>query len=557
MKGPHCIAISGIDGSGKTTLANWLVVYLRNRGYKSRYVWIKSKHTFAYVLSLVLTAFGWRQTLRNPNGVAVTRFTLPESILVKKIWPFIEFVSVLPLVIFKVKIPLRLGYRIILDRYTIDTITSISIGTKNKEFADSFLGKILLRLMPKEYALILLDVDIKTILKRRSDVEYSYEEIAEAINLYKKLSEKIGGISFRTDELSVSQAKNKILEVLFVEKKIPITKMSHKKLLDFSIAIPTINRVDKLKNLLESILCQQAMPREVYVIDQSNNKLTFELVGEMEQKFADKKVNLKYLHIKEKSSSKARNVGIENSTGEIVFFVDDDVVLPKEYTKSILKIYESHTDALGAQGLILDPLSEINPNSLFDNLENSLKRTFFLSNYRKNTWKIMPSVNDVFPYPLTAVISIPRMQGCCSYRRDILDLYKYDENLRGWAFLEDMDISYRIFQSYLGSLYATPDARILHEEHAHMSGSIKEEAYKKIVNRVYVFFKLIEKSPRTYLIFCWSIFGLLLTTTIGTIGGRRKHRNKWLSIYLIKASFYALRHLREIKQLDLKFLSRV
>jgi GT2 family glycosyltransferase len=555
MKNPRCIAISGIDGSGKTTLAYWLVKYLRSKGYRAKYVWIKSKHTFAYLISQILEPLGWQQTFRNPNGIIVSRFELYDSRFARKAWPTIEFLSVLPLIIFKVQLPLLLGYRIVLDRYMIDTVTSIALSTKNMKFADSFLGRLLLKMMPKGCASILLDIDLSMVLERRPDIEYSYDEIRNAIGLYRTLTRKMKSVSLDTDTLTVEQTKKRVLELLFVTELMPKVPIERTITLDFSIVIPTVNRAMKLKALLESILGQEFLPKEITIMDQSDNRLTFNIVNEMKQSFLDRKILLRYFHINQKSSSKARNLGIDHSTAEIVFFIDDDVILSTDYTKNILKVYEGFSDAVGVQGIILNPEPSGNLTSIAGRLENQLKKVFFLSHYQENTWTIMPSINDAFSFPLTTVASTQRMQGCCSFRRKLLDIFRYDENLEGWSFLEDFDLSYRIYKSNIGSLYITPEAKIIHKEHIHMSYSLKNESYKKIVNRTYMFFKLIKQTPRNCAIFCWSILGFLLTTTLGTILGRKKEKNRWIPIYLIEAAFYSLRHLKEIRQLNLSFLS--
>jgi len=556
MKNPRCIVISGIDGSGKTTLVSWLVKYLRSKGYRAKYVWIKSKHTFAYLISQILEPLGWQRTFRNPNGIIISRFELYDSRFARKVWPTIEFLSALPLIIFKVKLPLLLGYRIVLDRYMIDTITSIALSTKNMKFADSFLGRLLLKMMPKGSASILLDIDLSTVLERRPDIEYSYDEIRNAIGLYRTLTRKMKSVSLDTDTLAVEQTKKRVLELFFVTELMPKVPIERAIILDFSMVIPTVNRAMKLKALLESILGQEILPKEIIMVDQSDNRLTFNMVNEMKQSFLDRKILLRCFHINQKSSSKARNLGIDHSTAEIVFVIDDDVILSTDYTKSILKVYESFSDAVGVQGIILNPEPSWNLTSA-GRLENQLKKAFFLSHYQENTWKIMPSINDIFPFPLTTVVSTQRMQGCCSFRRKLLDIFRYDENLEGWSFLEDFDLSYRIYKSKIGSLYITPEAKITHKEHIHMSYSLKNESYKKIVNRTYMFFKLIEQTPRNGAIFCWSIFGFWVTTTLGTILGRKKEKNRWVPIYLIQATLYSLKHLREIKQLNLNFLSNI
>lgn len=554
MKSRRCFAITGLDGSGKTTLANWLVEYLRSKGYRCRYVWIRSLHTFAYLTSCILTPLGWHRTFRNPNGIVISRFEVHEGTFARKIWPVIEFVSVLPWIILKTRLLLFLGYVIVLDRCTIDTTISISLRARNMNFADSSLGKILLKMMPKNCTVIFLDADFFTVLKRKPDIHNTSDEIKNWITLYRVLARNMNAFCLNTTILTVEQTRQKVLDLLFAEAmpKIPVKRGM---LLDFSIVIPTVNRAMKLKVLLESILGQEFLPKEIIIVDQSDNRLTFNIVNEMKQSFLDRKILLRYFHINQKSISKARNLGIDHSTAEIVFFIDDDVILSTDYTKNILKVYESRPDAVGVQGLIIYPKLSFNFKSLTSRLENQFRRAFFLSHYQENRWTVMPSINDVFPFPLTTITHTQRLQGCCSYKRKIFNSFRCDENLEGWSFLEDFDVSYRIYKSKVGSLYITPEAKIIHKEYAHMSSSLKVESYKKIVNRTYMFFKLIEKSPRNYAIFCWSIFGFLLTTIIGAMLGRHKEKTKWVPIYLIGATLCTVKHLKDIRQLNLKFLS--
>lgn len=273
----------------------------------------------------------------------------------------------------------------------------------------------------------------------------------------------------------------------------------------------------------------------------------------MKPEFSNKNISFKYVHTNEKNSARARNLGAEYSNAKIVFLIDDDVTIPEVYTKEILQVYKTIPDAIGVQGLIANR-GETEMRTLSNRLENHLRRAFFLSHYGGNSWNVMPSINDVVPFPLTRIIRMQRMQGCCSYKREVLSTFRFDEKLEGWSFLEDFELSYRVYKANIGSLYLTPNARIVHEEHMHMSGSAKVEACKKIVNRAYVFSKLFRFSLRNCLIFYWSIFGFQLTTIMGTILGRRKNKDKRMAIYLIEALFYMLKHYNEIKRQDLKGL---
>jgi glycosyltransferase involved in cell wall biosynthesis len=468
-------------------------------------------------------------------------------------WPIIEFISVLPLIILKVKLPLLLGYTLVSDRCTIDTTVSVALATRNMSFTNGFLGDLLLKMMPKERIIIFLDADSSTVLRRKPDVHNSIEEINDMMRLYRVMARKTRVHLINPALTTIRQVRDEIAGLLFKES-MPETTTIRGSALDFSIVVPTYNRALKLKTLLRSVLEQDALPKEVVIIDQNISRSTFDVASAVDREFLDKGIALKYLYLDKKSASRARNLGIDHSSGEVVFFIDDDIILLRGYIKNVLGVYESFPDALGVQGVMLNYKPTYDLESLLGRLENQLRRAFFLSYYRQNTWKVMPSINDVFPFPITALMPAERFQGCCSYKRGILDDFRFDENLEEWSLLEDLDLSYRIYKSKKGVLYVTPEARLIHEGETHMTSSLRSESYKKIVNRTYMFSKLMEQSPRNCAIFCWSILGFLLTTLLGAIiGGNRK--SKWGSIYLIEAVFSALKHLGEIRQLDLRFFN--
>ena len=210
MKCPHVIVITGIDGSGKTTIANLLVKHLRSKGCKTKYVWIKSLHTLAYLISRIFESQGWHRLVKNPNKIVVSRFELPRSKSAEKIWPTIEFISVLPWIILKVNLAIFFGFTIVADRYIIDTIVSIAMRTRNSFFVESFLGKLLLRMIPKETVILYLDADLRTVSKRRPDIEYTTDEIISQISLYRLLAEKMGAYFIDTTMSSIEDVEKRV-----------------------------------------------------------------------------------------------------------------------------------------------------------------------------------------------------------------------------------------------------------------------------------------------------------------------------------------------------------
>lgn len=218
MKRCRLFIITGIDGSGKTTLATILVRYFKSRGYRTRYVWIKSLHTLAFLIAGLFKFVGRYRRLQNPNNIAISRFEPSEYASVSRVWPFIEFISVLPWVILKVNLAKLLGFVVVTDRYLIDNIVSVSIRSKDLLFADSFLGRLLLRMIPNSAAIIHLDVDMDTVLRRRSDIEYTTEEIRHQITLYRQLAEKMKACTVNTTMLNIKETKAVIFDKLNLQQ---------------------------------------------------------------------------------------------------------------------------------------------------------------------------------------------------------------------------------------------------------------------------------------------------------------------------------------------------
>ena len=109
-----------------------------------------------------------------------------------------------------------------------------------------------------------------------------------------------------------------------------------------SIIIPTINRPHELlsclKSLFDSSKDNKDLILEILVIDQSKNFETKNLCSNFK---------VKYFHTEIKGLSKARNLGIKNSNGEYLLFLDDDIEVSKNYffeLHQMLSIY-SQADA--------------------------------------------------------------------------------------------------------------------------------------------------------------------------------------------------------------------
>ena len=106
----------------------------------------------------------------------------------------------------------------------------------------------------------------------------------------------------------------------------------------FSIIIPTFKRRKKLRRAIDSVIAQTIDNWEIIVIDNNSNDGTKELI----KSYKNKKIKF-YLINNEGNIAKSRNLGILESNGNYLAFLDsDDSWLPKKL-EECLKILNGKT----------------------------------------------------------------------------------------------------------------------------------------------------------------------------------------------------------------------
>lgn len=308
--------------------------------------------------------------------------------------------------------------------------------------------------------------------------------------------------------------------------------------MQISIIVPTYNRVKDLRECLDLILIQTYLPVEVIIVDNGDNEGTENLVKDKKEEFEKSNTFLKYIKNKrENSLTVARNMVVENSVGKIILFLDDDVVLDKNYSKEILKVYEEYPNALGVQGYISpDKVSKIG---------NLINKVFSLYYLEKDECKALSSVSLTYPYPLNKIVSCQWLSGANhSYRRQILEEFKYDEKLKKYSEGEDLEFSYRFFKKYPGSLYITPHAKLIHKTSP--EGRILGEKliFMRKIYGLYLFYKIFNQNIENKIIYMWSRVGKLILN-IGRSIFKISTAGLIENIYLIKAYMNCLRHLKK------------
>lgn len=320
-----------------------------------------------------------------------------------------------------------------------------------------------------------------------------------------------------------------------------------------SIIIPTLNRVDCLQRLLDSIFRQTLKPYEVIIVDQSDDELVYDFFKKIKEIFKLHKILFLYARQKIKSLAMAKNLGTHIASGEWLSFLDDDVVLDKNYYIKFCNYIKANTEALLLEGNI----TNVNPPSTFIGSVIELIQKIFLFDHHSNEeGYIYPSFFGNQPAGFKEVKKCEWVSGGNSFvYAPIAKKIKFDDNLIGYSFAEDKDFSYRVYKKHPGSLYALPDARLEHLESADGRMPHLKLYFMRTVYIYYFFFKNIKQTRLNKLLFIWSRVGLLLNYSIPRIKFLPALQFDFKLFKHIKSELFALKHLKELKKHKLEFFN--
>jgi len=208
------IAFFGPDGTGKSTHATLLVNHLQLHKNKVKKIWIRSPHTLAFLLSRFFVKIGFCRVVSNPFGKKTKLPAVHLNRLIRLFWSVTELASVMPVILFRVYVPLFQGYTVIAERYVVDTIVTVAYYTNDLGFLQSRTARILLSFVPKKTVFIHLDSDNSTIIKRRGRIVDSHDFIKFQRMGYKIMGNSVEALFVDTSNLSVEQTQKRILRWL-------------------------------------------------------------------------------------------------------------------------------------------------------------------------------------------------------------------------------------------------------------------------------------------------------------------------------------------------------
>lgn len=275
--------------------------------------------------------------------------------------------------------------------------------------------------------------------------------------------------------------------------------------LRITVVIATYRRPGPLRAALESLFRQQRLADETIIIDDSEDAQSQRVVDEFRH---DSRAGFVYeRRTGERGLTSARNRAIDLASGDVVVFLDDDVVLDSGYLDAIERFYVERPTARGVQGH-WGP-----PSTAASGFARWLSRGFCLFHYEDPGGRVLSSGNATYPLRPRQPLEVEWLSGCNqSYRRGVFDEFRFDEKLTRYGFGEDLDFSYRLWRRHPHSLFLTPSARLAHERSDKPRSATRTDAYLATAYRLYLFHKLGPATPIRRISFLWSKLGELLLT---------------------------------------------
>ncbi|MFH1610429.1 MAG: glycosyltransferase family 2 protein [Patescibacteria group bacterium] len=254
-----------------------------------------------------------------------------------------------------------------------------------------------------------------------------------------------------------------------------------------SVVIPTHNRKDCCKEVLLSFNNQSFKDFEIIIVDDGSKDCTGEMVKNLETSYP-----LHYVRQDNKGQGAARNTGIKNAQGEVIFFIDDDCV---PVDSELLNIHaQAHKNTNNNKAVFLG-LTLLHPSIKFTPFVR------YIDNYHLAYDKITDPSNVPPGCFYTDNVSVNK--------QFLVESGMFDEGFFPKAAYEDGELGYRLHKNGM-RMFFIPHAKVWHNNHitlksypndmwkrgywsVRLAEKVPELKYKSNINETKNIFKLILK----------------------------------------------------------------
>lgn len=265
-----------------------------------------------------------------------------------------------------------------------------------------------------------------------------------------------------------------------------------------SAVIPTKNRAGDLLNAVKSVIEQSRVPNELIIIDQSETDVSRNLIKALLSGNAG--IELRYVYDTNISGLvDAKRVAVNESGGDIICFLEDDVVLESSYIYETELLFLNSPKMMGCCGVTTN-LPPLNKNYVF--LFHLFHKGIF-HDQRVGVHGFSAKT------PAELIQSRYLSGGISSYRKEVFDRVFYDLK-NDFFMLEDIDFSSRAADCFGASHFCiNPNAKLAHYM-SPINRAVFEKKYTRKLREFIVFYKKNKYKPRAEFDLLLLLVGLLL-----------------------------------------------
>jgi len=329
----------------------------------------------------------------------------------------------------------------------------------------------------------------------------------------------------------------------------------------YSIVMPVYKRSKIIRRCIESIENQILKPIEVIIVDNNSEIIETNKLKELIKETIKRKIlEIHYIKSPKNSGAIARNLGAYRSRGDIVAFLDSDVILDKNYYSILLKYFKEKKDLIAIQGVdraLIEAQLKHKKSSFFSKIiyyfEQFFENSLLLD--RKFAY-VSPSLTVAHP-PLDEEFEISSqwISTCAGlFKRNLFEKYSFPNEFITYSNNEYLMFSYNLYLNKMGEMIYTNKAK--YRDIQTNSGRISRIAlmYQIQVYDLYILLRIFKINPLSILIFIKSRIGHLIYNICSIyIRGNFSVRNFFHAIFSI---IYPLINFSSICKGDLSFYER-
>ena len=328
----------------------------------------------------------------------------------------------------------------------------------------------------------------------------------------------------------------------------------------YSIVIPVFMRSNILNNCLESISNQILKPLEVILVDNNINKFESILLHDLVVQSCYSNLNIRILKSPKNSGAIARNIGAKSSKGDIVAFLDSDVILDPDYYKVLIDYFSNRKDLIAIQGVdkALIESQIINyKKSIFYRFAFYIEQFFETSLiFNQKSAYVSPSMAVAHPNVLIDFeISSQWISTCAGlFKRDLFEEYSFPKEFVTYSNNEYLIFSHKLYLDNKGEMIYTSKAKYRDVQTSIGRIPLVSLMYQIQTYDFFIFIKLFNTNPLNFFIFFKSRLGHLMVNIFRLYTKRTfSFKNLFHAIYSI---IYPFLNIKSIINGDLTFYEK-